>query len=211
MTNTDYVWYASYGSNINKNRFLCYILGGTPKGSAKDEKGCRDKSLPKDERAYKIQHQMYFAKESSSWQGGVCFIGLEQDPSYETYSYMYLIKREQFLDVVRQENACENIDIDLEEVISKGNKVIGKSWYGNILCLGDNEGYPVFTFTSIDEINPLNVRKPSKEYLLTIILGLKAQIGLDDNQILKYLKKTPGITGQISNEDLLRIIAEAHV
>jgi len=25
-----YVWYAGYGSNLNKQRFMCYIKGGTP-------------------------------------------------------------------------------------------------------------------------------------------------------------------------------------
>ena len=33
MDNATYVWYASYGSNMNRERFLCYIRGGQPEGA----------------------------------------------------------------------------------------------------------------------------------------------------------------------------------
>ena len=32
-----YLWYASYGSNLNLDRFMCYIVGGKPKNSTKIE------------------------------------------------------------------------------------------------------------------------------------------------------------------------------
>ncbi|MBL0236650.1 MAG: hypothetical protein IPQ02_08595 [Saprospiraceae bacterium] len=37
----DYIWYASYGSNLLEERFQCYIKGGMPKGSTKTYLGCR--------------------------------------------------------------------------------------------------------------------------------------------------------------------------
>ena len=29
------VWYASYGSNLARDRFLCYLEGGRPKGATR--------------------------------------------------------------------------------------------------------------------------------------------------------------------------------
>ncbi|WP_232824218.1 MULTISPECIES: hypothetical protein [Paraliobacillus] len=76
----EYVWYASYGSNLNRDKFLCYIKGGKAEGSSKVEVGCKDKSLPIKEVTYKMNLPLYFAKNSVRWQKqGVAFIGLKQD------------------------------------------------------------------------------------------------------------------------------------
>jgi len=50
-TNQEYVWYVGYGSNLNKQRFLCYILGGTPKYGCKPNEGCINKTLPPEVRS----------------------------------------------------------------------------------------------------------------------------------------------------------------
>lgn len=207
MSNNDYVWYASYGSNINKDRFLCYIHGGNPKWSTKVEKGCRDKTLPLSEKSFIIHHQLYFSKEAAQWNGGgVCFIGLDFNKSVETYSYMYLIKREQFLDVVSQENNIDHIQLNLKEVIENGAKTYRDTWYGNILYLGEVDNFPVFTFTSNDEFNRMSVRKPSIEYLRTICVGLKREIGLTDEQIIDYFIRIPGIVDEYTREDIKQIL-----
>jgi len=42
------VWYCSYGSNLDEERFKKYIVGGPVRGSKRVERGCRhDKSLPR--------------------------------------------------------------------------------------------------------------------------------------------------------------------
>ncbi|WP_240795381.1 hypothetical protein [Aquibacillus halophilus] len=131
--NLNYVWYASYGSNLDRDRFLCYIRGGKPKGSEKVEVGCRDKSLPIEEGTYVMRYPLYFAKASARWQKqGVAFIGLEKDEKIHTYSRKYLITVEQFMDVVKQENNGEIVDIGLQEVVESGFKTIIDSWYGTI-------------------------------------------------------------------------------
>jgi hypothetical protein len=207
MRKIDYVWYASYGSNINKDRFLCYIQGGNPKWSTKVEKGCRDKALPISEKSFIIHHQLYFSKEAAQWNGGgVCFIGLDFNKSFETYSYMYLIKRDQFLDVVSQENNIDHIHLDLNEVIENGAKKYRDSWYGNILYLDEVDDYPVFTFTTNEEFSLSNVRKPSLEYLITICVGLKREIGLTDEQIVDYFIRIPGIADKFTKEDIKQIL-----
>jgi hypothetical protein len=210
MNQQGYVWYASYGSNINKERFLCYIKGGTPIGSSKREVGCRNKSLPKDEKSFIINHLLYFAKESRRWQRqGVAFIGLDHDEMYETYSKMYLVTREQFFDIVSQENRIENFDLALDEVIEMKSKVFMDSWYGNLLYIGESDGYPIFTFSSPHSFDPNEIKKPSDEYFKTIIIGLKREIGLTKNQVFDYFSKIPGIVKNFSIEELKQIIESA--
>jgi hypothetical protein len=101
------VWYASYGSNLKRERFVCYIKGGTPKGSAKRNEGCRDKSEPAESRPISINGEIYFAGQSRPWgNGGVAFIR-ENSEQGSTLGRKYLITEEQFNDVVMQENSKE--------------------------------------------------------------------------------------------------------
>ena len=125
----DLVWYASYGSNLSYSRFLCYINGGTPGGSSKRCEGCSDKTPPQDRRPITIPHELYFARESSSWGGkGVAFVKSQRDDNVKTFGRMYLITREQFTQIVRQENGRlpddTRIIIDFEDTITQGQSMI---------------------------------------------------------------------------------------
>jgi hypothetical protein len=187
---TNYVWYLSYGSNLSKERFLCYIQGGTPTGSKKAEKGCRDHSLPLKDEAYEIPYPLYFSKNSSRWNGGVAFIGKVPEKNARTLARMYLITKEQFMDVVSQENAGKQLNIDFEEVKQEKSKEIVDAWYGNILYIGEKDGYPIYTFTSNEDIENAVLTKPSISYLNTIMIGLKEAFGLTHQEAMEYLKKT---------------------
>jgi len=201
----DYIWYASYGSNINSERFLCYIKGGSPKGSTRVEAGCRDRSLPIDESVFIINYPLYFAKRAKGWNAqGVAFIGLKQNPSTITYSKKYLVTKEQFLDIVKQENNGIEFDINFEDVKKTGSKDFRQSWYGNILYLGEEEGYPIFTFTSPTDMDEVIFEKPSHEYLSTIIKGLRVEYS--NKVIYEYLHTKPGIKNYYSNEELESVI-----
>ncbi|MFB5198507.1 hypothetical protein ACE198_27160 [Neobacillus sp. KR4-4] len=201
-----YVWYASYGSNLNKNRFLCYIKGGSPAGSTRVETGCKDQSLPIAESSLKFNYPLYFAKEAAGWQSqGVAFIGLNQIEDSLTYSKKYLITSEQFLDVVKQENSGKIFEIDLNEVKEKGAKIFRRhAWYGNIIYLGEDRGYPIFTFTAPWEQAEVEMKKPSHNYLATIINGLKTDY--TNEEIFYYLQDKPGIRGFYSDEELTKVI-----
>ncbi|WP_188206978.1 hypothetical protein [Alkalibacillus aidingensis] len=204
----NYVWYASYGSNLSRERFLCYIKGGRPIGSEQEEVGCRDQSLPIDQATYIMRYPLYFAKESGRWQRqGVAFIGLKEDKKFKTYSSKYLITEEQFMDVVKQENNGAEVDIDLDEVMEKGYKTFRDSWYGTIVYLGEEGGHPIFTFTADWDLDvPFN--KPSKEYLSMIIHGLKTTLSLEDRDILEYLITKPGIADNYNRAELQEIIKQ---
>ncbi|WP_226036604.1 hypothetical protein [Aquibacillus saliphilus] len=206
LENIKYVWYASYGSNLSRDRFLCYIKGGKPIGSEKVEVGCRDKSLPIEESTYIMRYPLYFAKASERWQKqGVAFIGLQKDEKFHTYSRKYLITVEQFKDVVKQENNGEVVEIDFDEVLSNGYKTIRDSWYGTILYLGEVDGYPMLTFTADWDLDvPFN--KPSEEYLSMIISGLKTSVELENTEIVNYLSSKPGIANNFTNTDLEKLI-----
>lgn len=201
-----YVWYASYGSNINMDRFLCYIKGGKTVGSTKVETGCKDSSLPIDESTFTINHPLYFSKEAAKWEsGGVAFLGLNEDKDSITYSKKYLITLEQFLEVLEQENNGIGFDFDLEEVKKKGSIIFrNNSWYGNILYLAEEKGYPIFTFTAPWEMGDVEYKKPSHAYLTTIINGLKDDYS--NEEINHYLQNKPGIKGKYSDDELASII-----
>ncbi|WP_223590644.1 hypothetical protein [Neobacillus bataviensis] len=201
-----YVWYASYGSNINAERFLCYIKGGRPVGSAKVEIGCKDPSLPIDETTFTINLPLYFAKEAGKWESqGVAFLGLNQNTEYKTLSKKYLITTDQFLDVVKQENNGVEFNLDLNEVKTAGSKIFRRqSWYGNVMYLGEDNGYPIFTFTAPWDIKDVEWKKPSRPYLLTIVNGLKKDFS--EEEIYNYFKNKPGIKENYADEELAAII-----
>src|SRR5262245_21448659 len=75
------VWYASYGSNLNRERFMCYIKGCLPPGAlpgATPNPGSRDTHDPLADKAIAIRNfELYFADEERSvkrWGGASAFI-----------------------------------------------------------------------------------------------------------------------------------------
>ncbi len=202
------IWYASYGSNILESRFHCYILGGQPKGSKKTYKGCSDKTLPQDKEEIYINRELYFAKKSKSWDScGVGFINTKFNDKVQTFGRMYLITPEQYVEIVKQEtNHKGELLIDFKKAKEKGSLIIKeKSWYGNLLFLGEQNGNPIFTFTNeknlTEEINP-----PSEQYLLTIINGLKETYNLNEIEIKEYFENLAGIKGHGIEKELAELI-----
>jgi len=131
-----YVWYACYGSNVNKNRFMKYI------------DGCSDKTPPVEDRPFRFEHSIYFAKTAGNWySGGKAF--LDDTTAGEAYGRIYKITKAQFEEIKRAE---------------------GRD-YSKRLHLGDMQGVPVYSFTDTQKNVPSNV--PSDEYYKTILEGLE--------------------------------------
>jgi len=213
----DLVWYACYGSNLYKKRFLYYIQGGGPEGATKLYKGCSNKNNPRDDKQITIPYELYFSKRSSRWENrGVAFVKSEKRESAKTLGRMYLINKEQFVEVVRQESDKDpdddSIIIDIETAISKGSyRVPCISWYGRIIYLGSERGYPIFTCTATWADEKIELNRPGEEYLRFIIKGLKETYEYQDERIIEYLKNIKGIEGRIDDQEITRLVTSTQL
>lgn len=87
---TEYVWYACYGSNISRRRFMRYI------------DSCTDTTPPVEDRPFEFSHSIYFAKSSAIWDNGaVAFLDVETEG--KAYGRIYKITKEQFMEVQQME------------------------------------------------------------------------------------------------------------
>ena len=68
------IWYAAYGSNLDRERFHHYLQGGAAPGAQRVLSGARDTSPPVEERAVTFPGTMFFAWESPTWGGGISFV-----------------------------------------------------------------------------------------------------------------------------------------
>lgn len=207
MEKESLVWYASYGSNLRRARFMCYIEGGTPEGSTREEVGCKDNTQPRADEKIKINHSLYFAENGEHWENkGVAFINKEEDAKGEsaTLGRMYLITKEQFMDVVAQENRLDKVSIDLDDVKRKKSFVFRQSWYGNILYLGEHKGSPIFTFTTYKKKEETEFNEPSVKYLHVIAAGLMEAWSMNKEQIRDYLTGKGGISSNLLMEALFQ-------
>ncbi|KAG0492654.1 hypothetical protein HPP92_006052 [Vanilla planifolia] len=189
LSNVD-VWYGSYGSNMWKPRFLCYIEGGKVEGMAKPCRGARDKSSPKGISWKTVPHQLFFARSySDAWgSGGVAFLNPERSSTHTTYMCLYRITLDQFNDVLTQENIDDkHIETplvnshDIKFLVKNGSMLVEflkGGWYSNILYLGRHDDVPILTMTCpVSDIErfksgELPVCPPAKAYENTLLKGL---------------------------------------
>src|SRR5689334_10989150 len=97
----DLVWYAAYGSNLDPDRFGCYLRGGRPPGATRDYPGTRDRSPAREVRAAELPGRLVFAWDSPTWGGGIAFY--DPDGVDSVLAAAYLLTRRQFADVLEQE------------------------------------------------------------------------------------------------------------
>ncbi|MEO9309601.1 MAG: hypothetical protein ABI337_04835 [Nitrososphaera sp.] len=184
---TTHVWYAGYGSNLFRERFLRYVLGGQFRWGGSDARGCSDKTLP-DSRPIMIPHELFFAKNSGSWEdGGVAFVSMKRTKDKQTYGRMWKVTADQFLEIWDQE---------------------GMTWYNTVLYLGKRDGLPIITITNNQQLTPT---KPSNCYVKTIVAGLKETYQMSDKEILKYLIEKPGISGNYDEQEIISILKDKDI
>jgi len=141
------IWYAAYGSNMCRERFMKYI-NGVPGALGSRRNGCFDKTPPAADIAFPMHYELYYGNESGTWQGGgVAFI--DKDRHDNTLGRAWLITRGQLRDIHRQECWSYN-------------------WYDTVVCLGDRDGVPVFTITNHTRRKK---NEPSDEYMAVIERG----------------------------------------
>lgn len=215
MNKENYIWYASYGSNLSKSRFYCYIKGGKPEGSNINESGCRDKSLPLEDKKIILNNELLFVEKSKRWGNkGVAVLDTKIQPSIKTYGRMYLITKDQFIDVVKQENGIkveESLNLHFPEHVNGNSKVLFKDKrYGRIVYVGKDSGYPIFTFTTSAPIENSIINQPSEEYLKMIANGLYETYKLNAVEIAKYFIGFKGVQGNYKLSDLINIFNNLH-
>lgn len=200
------VWYVSYGSNLDRDRLLCYIRGGRPPAARRANVGARDPSPPRDDRPVTIPHGLFFADVSHVWTGGVAFVDHRADPSVRTYARAYLVTTGQLADVIAQESArpIGSIEMDehLDEVARHGRAVIGPGRYDTVLDTGSIDGRPCLTFTGRAPLVDTDLAVPAGSYLAMIGAGLHRAHGLDPEATVAYLIDRPGVAGHWTEEAL---------
>jgi len=204
------VWYASYGSNLLRQRFEHYLTGGSFAGAPQRSQhaGARDSTLPTDDRAWRVPHGLRFAGESTRWSGGgVAFL----DPgvgSGEAVVRLYRITAEQFGDVAAQENGLSpgDLDVDVDALVSNGGQDISNRWYGRGLYLGDVDGSPVVTFTAKVNVEP--VTSPSSSYVAVVAKGL-LECGLSATEVVSYLLVASGVDLGWTRSELLELVEKS--
>lgn len=202
------LWYACYGSNLLAERFRCYIGGGRPKNAKRVYPGCTNKEFPEKSKPVKIPGELYFAKTSKTWSGGGAgFIRPDENTAEETLGRMYLITREQFIELVQQEIKFEgDFHIDLDEVRNKDFlDMQNNSWYGKILYLGKEEEHSIFTFTN-EKYLEKEINAPHPFYLKIIIEGLKETYKMTNLEIQEYLISKKGICGLPIEKEIPELI-----
>nr|APB87920.1 histone deacetylase 5 [Dendrobium officinale] len=200
------VWYGSYGSNMWKPRFLCYIEGGKVEGMTKPCRGALDKTPPKDIIWKSVPHRFFFARSySNTWgHGGVAFLNPQSNINDKSYMCIYRITLEQFNDLLIQENAATEqfesplVDSRDIEFLVKNSfmsvESIKGGWYSNILYLGEQDGIPILTMTcSLSDVEKfksgeLPVCAPPKAYENTLLKGLLEGTELSSEEAIGYLK-----------------------
>lgn len=162
----DAVWYAVYGSNLSKDRFLCYIKGGYCEANGRTYDGCTNDRLISDEeyRAW-FPGQMYFGNKSGTWNNkGVAFY--DPNASGKTFMRMYKVTRRQMQEIQVQEGP-------------------GANWYGRIQALGIHaDGSPIYTLTS-ETRRPANA--PDDSYISLIKSALTEENGFTKRDANRYL------------------------
>lgn len=201
----DTVWYAAYGSNLDAERFRCYLLGGRPTGAARTYPGAREPAEPLASRPFRMGGRVVFAWESPTWGGGVAFH--EPDADGETLARAYLVTVEQFADVLEQEMGRDpGVDHDLQEVLAGGRQAVGPGHYETVHLAGELDGRPVLTFSTPD-VEPLGLRAPAPAYLATIARGLRQAHDLPDDELADYLLDCRGTAPGWSRDQVLELLA----
>ena len=188
------VFYVAYGSNLDLDRFRCYLLGGSPDGAGRTYAGSRDRvgwGMTFDAHA---RQPLYFAGHSSTWGGGaMAFMDPQADPDGMTPVRVYLLSGVQFEDLAAQENGLDpgSFEIDLQAVSRPGLHRIGEGRYDSVLSWGRASGdWPILTLTSARRPD---LGAPSVPYLRTLVRGLRRTHEMSDDELVGYLGSRPGM------------------
>ncbi len=185
------VWYASYGSNLSRSRFECYLYGGRPLGASRTYPGARDRTPPTGDRALILPGQVYFAWQSPTWGGGVAFYDPAADG--EVAARAYLLTVPQFSDVATQEmHRPTGADVDVHGLLAHAPvATLGPGRYETLHRVAELDGVAVVTFSAPWTLGDALLNAPSPAYLRMMADGLREAHGWSDTQVAAYLDRCP--------------------
>lgn len=193
-------YYMSYGSNLCMDRFMCYVEGGTPERSSRKYLGCRDVTPPKESFGVAFEGSIYYANNSLQWGGGG-FLFADFDEPDLSLGRVYLVTREQFVDIVSQECGFEagGVDVDFDKLLKVGSLEDNSLLYGHTVYVGSLHHLPVVSFTtsySVADVAgghaPFALNPPSDAYDNVVRRGVEETFDLDDEMIEQYMRGTLG-------------------
>ncbi len=199
------VWYAAFGSNVLRERFLMYLRGGPVPGSGRMQHGARDATDPVDSRPYPLDRPMGFGFESAGWGGGgVAFVDPHRELPGDTMARAWLITDEQLADVWAQENGqTVGPEIDLAVLAAEGSADLGRGWYRRLEYLGTLDDRPVATITceAVPAPNPAG-----HAYLDIVGRGLMETWSLSAADAAAYLASRNGNDGHVDRDSLADVL-----
>ena len=204
------IWYAGYGSNLSRSRFMCYIAGGRAPGSRNADPGCRDKTPPLDDKPISLDFEFYFAHYLEDWGGATAY--LRRSQSAVALGRMYLIGDDQFNDVVAQENSKPvdgtRVLPSFEELLAGREYALpGNPLYGALRRVDVQSEYPVWTFTTNRN---LQINTPGESYVKVIAAGLKETYpSMTHQEICEYLAHAEGVKDRIATNVLAVWVRDA--
>ncbi|MEO0494244.1 MAG: hypothetical protein AAF081_12595, partial [Actinomycetota bacterium] len=204
------VWYACYGSNCSRDRFLVYLDGGLAEGSADHHDGARDPSPPRADGPAVFDTNVCFAGHSGRWGGAPAFLEHRRADA-GALGRRYLITLEQFADVQAQENRRRPGELDLPADIGAlapgERRTVLDSAYGAVAALAPVDGHPTLTFTAPEPPEHRDPAPPSEMYLATILHGLREVHDLDPDTLVERVGRSIGVRPHWSDDamrDMLR-------
>src|SRR5688572_4293771 len=155
-------------------------------GGLRADLGCRDPSPPQADESLHLPYPLYFSGESRVWGGGVAFLDHEPAADGCTYARTYLIRGEQFEDLVAQESKRVHAHVNWKKLLTTGRSSIGPGRYDELVMVGDRDGVPMVTFTHPRPMPEVELARPVGGYLRMLAEGLRDCHHLDDDAIADY-------------------------
>jgi hypothetical protein len=203
VSNDPLVWYAAFGSNLSRSRLGCYIAGGTPVGAMRAHEGCRDRTLPREDRNVTLPGHLRFAGESSVWGGGMAFYSPLGEGT--VHARAYLLRLEQLVDLVAQESR-HPVGTTLVLADAGPTRHGLSTVYDVLMDLGELDGHRLLTL-SASRHHPLN--PPSGAYVRTMSDGLADGFDLDADARVAYLASAVGMLPTWTPEAVRELLAPA--
>jgi hypothetical protein len=175
-------WYVSYGSNVDRDRFLAYFDDQPSLAESADAIG--ETQLPiQAERWVWLDYLLYFAGHSQTWNGPPAFVTLvpRRDAASKTLGRGYLLSTEHLAFILAKENGRRTLDWALSPSaldVGAWAPLPTSSKYNAVLRLPDIDGSSAVALTTSDPELPRG--RPPAAYLDTCRKGLTSAGLLSD-------------------------------